>query len=98
MITPVSPSESVNLLPGMRKNFNARSTFKKAIRAVGLMKKMNPSSPDTFGSGEKPHKEAAVPKGKHGRPTSTLSFSDVVDATVLKAKGLNLASTEEGDE
>ncbi|KAF9366445.1 Calcium/calmodulin-dependent protein kinase type 1 [Mortierella sp. NVP85] len=98
MVTPVSPSESVNLLPGMRKNFNARSTFKKAIRAVGLMKKMSPTSPDTFGSGEIPHKEAAVPKGKHGRPTSTLSFSDVVDATVLKAKGLNLAATAEGDE
>ncbi|KAG0251290.1 hypothetical protein DFQ27_008857 [Actinomortierella ambigua] len=41
MITPVSPADSVNLLPGFRKNFNARRMFKKAVRAVGILRKIN---------------------------------------------------------
>ncbi|KAF9197302.1 hypothetical protein BGZ49_002315 [Haplosporangium sp. Z 27] len=37
---PASPSESVNLLPGVRKNFNAGNMFKKAMRAVGILRRM----------------------------------------------------------
>ncbi|KAG0219165.1 kinase-like domain-containing protein [Mortierella sp. GBAus27b] len=95
MLTPVSPADSINLLPGMRKNFDARSAFRKAARAVGLIKKFNPHS---FQDGEDRHREVEASRGKTGRPTSAFSFHDVVDATILKAKGLNLASTDEGDE
>ncbi|KAK3847158.1 MAG: kinase-like domain-containing protein, partial [Linnemannia gamsii] len=37
---PASPQESVNLLPAVRKNFNARAVFKKAVRAVGILRRM----------------------------------------------------------
>ncbi|KAF9999960.1 Calcium/calmodulin-dependent protein kinase type 1, partial [Entomortierella chlamydospora] len=37
---PASPSESINLLPGVRKNFNAGQMFKKAIRAVGILRRI----------------------------------------------------------
>ncbi|KAF9189761.1 hypothetical protein BGZ51_009303 [Haplosporangium sp. Z 767] len=95
MVTPVSPADSVNLLPSVRKNFNARSAFKKAVRAVGLMRKMQAGSSGSFGSGEELNKEEpTVIGGKAGRPTSTLSFHDVVSAAVMTKKGLNL--TEEG--
>ncbi|KAF8941262.1 hypothetical protein BGZ58_000547 [Dissophora ornata] len=40
LLAPASPSDSINLLPGVRKNFNARSVFKKAVRAVGILRKM----------------------------------------------------------
>ncbi|KAF9109596.1 hypothetical protein BGX27_007415 [Mortierella sp. AM989] len=98
MVTPVSPADSVNLMPGMRKNFNARSAFKKAVRAVGLIKKMHGSSGSSFGSGEDlVGEDRTVIGGKHGRPTSTLSFHDVVNAALLTKNGLNLASTEEAE-
>ncbi|KAG0232579.1 hypothetical protein BGW42_008093 [Actinomortierella wolfii] len=52
MVTPVSPADSVNLLPGIRKNFNARKMFKKAVRAVGILRKINgPGSSSSFESG-----------------------------------------------
>ncbi|KAF9912819.1 hypothetical protein EC991_008685 [Linnemannia zychae] len=37
---PASPQDSVNLLPAVRKNFNARTVFKKAVRAVGILRRM----------------------------------------------------------
>ncbi|KAG0366272.1 hypothetical protein BGZ54_005597 [Gamsiella multidivaricata] len=96
MVTPVSPADSVNLLPGMRKNFNARQAFKKAVRAVGLIKKMQAnSSGSSFGSGEE--NDEVVGGGK-GRPTSTLSFHDIVSAALISKKGLNLSGTEETHE
>ena len=100
MITPLSPADSVNLLPGVRKNFNARSAFKKAVRAVGLIRKMQTtSSGSSFGSGEDLRESAqVVTGGKTTRPSSTLSFSDIVNAAVMNKKGLNLGATEEGDE
>ncbi|KAG0203742.1 hypothetical protein BGX28_004090 [Mortierella sp. GBA30] len=53
---PASPADSVNLLPAMRKNFNARNVFKKAVRAVGILRRMQassspPSSSSPAGSG-----------------------------------------------
>ncbi|KAG9319105.1 hypothetical protein KVV02_001764 [Mortierella alpina] len=99
MATPLSPADSVNLLPGVRKNFNARSAFKKAVRAVGLIRKIQVgSSGSSFGSGEDliQVNESTVVRGKAGRPTSTLSFHDVVSAAVMTKKGLNLAGEEEG--
>ncbi|KAG0258639.1 hypothetical protein BG011_003165 [Mortierella polycephala] len=99
MVTPVSPAESVNLLPSVRKNFNARSAFKKAVRAVGLMRRMQAGSSGSFGSGEELNKEEpTVIGGKTGRPTSTLSFHDVVSAAVMTKKGLNLTEEEHIDE
>ncbi|KAF9432798.1 hypothetical protein BGZ76_010301 [Entomortierella beljakovae] len=96
MVTPVSPADSVNLLPSMRKGFNARQAFKKAVRAVGLIKKMAGSSGSSFGSGEDlSAEEVTVIGGKTGRPTSTLSFHDVVNAALLTKNGLGLATTEE---
>lgn len=102
MITPTSPIEdSVNLLPGMRKNFNARSAFKKAVRAVGLLRKMQAassgSSASSFGSGEdlRSQEEIVVVGGKKagGRPSSMgLSFHDVVSAALINKKGLDLGS------
>ncbi|KAG0314609.1 hypothetical protein BGZ99_007964 [Dissophora globulifera] len=96
METPVSPAESINLLPGMRKNFNARSAFKKAVRAVGLIRKMQSGSPPntSFASGEEPD---VVIGGNSSRPTSNLSFHDVVSAAVMSRKGLNLHSTPEDE-
>ncbi|KAF9149425.1 hypothetical protein BG015_008786 [Linnemannia schmuckeri] len=100
MVTPISPADSVNLLPGVRKNFNARSAFKKAVRAVGLVRKMQTSSGSSFGSGEdvRESEQVVVTSGKNTRPSSTLSFHDVVSAAVMNKKGLNLGATEEGDE
>ncbi|KAF8980676.1 hypothetical protein BGZ46_003879 [Entomortierella lignicola] len=95
MVTPVSPADSFNLIHGMRKNFNARQAFKKAVRAVGLMKKM--ASASSFGSGEESSNENTVIGGKK-RPTSALSFHDVVNAALLNKNGLNLASTTEVEE
>lgn len=40
LVAPASPQESVNLLPAVRKNFNARTVFKKAVRAVGILRRM----------------------------------------------------------
>ncbi|KAG0344191.1 Calcium/calmodulin-dependent protein kinase type 1D, partial [Podila humilis] len=40
MALPASPVDSVNLLPSVRKNFNATNVFKKAVRAVGLLRKI----------------------------------------------------------
>ncbi|KAF9400907.1 hypothetical protein BGX21_003202 [Mortierella sp. AD011] len=93
MITPVSPAESVNLMPGMRKNFNARQAFKKAVRAVGLIKKMA-GAQASFSSGEDTDHETVI-GGKKGRPSSALSFQDVVNAALLNKNGLNLSSTAE---
>lgn len=100
MVTPLSPADSVNLLPGVRKNFNARSAFKKAVRAVGLIRKMQTSSGSSFGSGEdtRESEQVVVTSGKNTRPSSTLSFHDIVSAAVMNKKGLNLGATEEGDE
>ncbi|KAG0002557.1 hypothetical protein BGZ80_010840 [Entomortierella chlamydospora] len=93
MVTPVSPAESVNLMPGMRKNFNARQAFKKAVRAVGLIKKMA-GAQASFASGEDANNETII-GGKKGRPSSALSFQDVVNAALLNKNGLNLSSTVE---
>ncbi|GJJ77814.1 calcium/calmodulin-dependent protein kinase I [Entomortierella parvispora] len=108
MVTPTSPIEdSVNLLPGMRKNFNARSAFKKAVRAVGLLRKMQAassgSSGSSFGSGEDLRSQNEVVVGGKkvgGRPTSMgLSFHDVVSAALINKKGLDLGSeVEETDD
>ena len=110
MVTPTSPVEdSVNLLPGMRKNFNARSAFKKAVRAVGLLRKMqaasSESSGSSFGSGEDLKAtsvdETVVIGGKKagGRPSSMgLSFHDIVNAALIQKKGLELGSAAEEEE
>ncbi|ORZ16700.1 kinase-like domain-containing protein [Lobosporangium transversale] len=100
MVTPVSPTDSVNLMPGMRKNFNARSTFKKAVRAVGLIRKINANSSDSsFGSGEDMASQQEVTMiGGKGRPSSTLSFHDIVNVAVLSSKGLGLSTTEEDED
>lgn len=108
MVTPTSPVEdSVNLLPGMRKNFNARSAFKKAVRAVGLLRKMQAassasgSSGSSFGSGEdlRSQDETIVVGGGRkvgGRPTSMgLSFHDIVNAALINKKGLDLHHTDD---
>ncbi|KAF9931316.1 hypothetical protein FBU30_010455 [Linnemannia zychae] len=42
---PASPQDSVNLLPAVRKNFNARTVFKKAVRAVGILRRMQAAPP-----------------------------------------------------
>ncbi|KAG0309570.1 hypothetical protein BGZ98_000895 [Dissophora globulifera] len=77
-------------------NFNARSAFKKAVRAVGLIRKMQSGSPPntSFASGEEPD---VVIGGNSSRPTSNLSFHDVVSAAVMTRKGLNLRSTPEDE-
>ncbi|KAF8929539.1 hypothetical protein BGZ58_008873 [Dissophora ornata] len=100
MVTPVSPADSINLLPGMRKNFNARQAFKKAVRAVGLIRRMQAnSSTSLFGAGEEPLRDKVeVVRGKASRPTSTLSFHDVVNAALLNKKGLNLSGTPEDED
>ncbi|KAF9921497.1 hypothetical protein FBU30_008453 [Linnemannia zychae] len=99
MVTPLSPADSVNLLPGVRKGFNARSAFKKAVRAVGLIRKIQTSSGSSFGSGEDVREsENVVIGGRSTRPSSTLSFHDVVSAAVMNKKGLNLHATEEEED
>ncbi|KAF9895680.1 PDZ domain-containing protein 4, partial [Lobosporangium transversale] len=45
---PSSPTESVNLLPSVSKNFNARGVFKKAVKAVGLLKKIHGAQYQNF--------------------------------------------------
>ncbi|KAF9416856.1 Calcium/calmodulin-dependent protein kinase type 1 [Podila epigama] len=43
LVAPASPTESVNLLPSVRKNFNATNVFKKAVRAVNMLRKLQAS-------------------------------------------------------
>ncbi|KAG0312093.1 hypothetical protein BG000_006420, partial [Podila horticola] len=38
-----SPTDTVNLMPSVKKNFNATNVFKKAVRAVGMLRKLQAS-------------------------------------------------------
>ncbi|KAF9987796.1 hypothetical protein BGZ75_010422 [Mortierella antarctica] len=105
LTAPASPSDSVNLLPAMRKNFNARNVFKKAVRAVGILRRMQglspPSSPTT--SSSNPDSESLprgtdvactegiiVTEGKTWLQNGGLSFHDVVSAAVMTHQGVRL--------
>ncbi|CAO3571939.1 unnamed protein product [Mortierella alpina] len=103
LAAPASPADSVNLLPAMRKNFNARNVFKKAVRAVGILRRMQGSSPSSPASssdseGERLPRGAdvtcdegiVVTEGKTGLHQGGLSFHDVVSAAVMTNQGVRL--------
>ncbi|KAG0266538.1 Calcium/calmodulin-dependent protein kinase type 1 [Mortierella polycephala] len=94
MSAPASPTDSINLLPGVRKNFNARKVFKKAVRAVGILKKIqgghgassmgsptSPTSPYTLSS-----PSSSSPPSSPSSPSSPISPSS---EPVAAANGLN---------
>lgn len=95
MLTPLSPADSVNLLPGFRKNFNARKVFKKAVRAVGILRKMQAAgSSGSFGSSES-QDSIDTNSSRKSRP---LSFQDIVAAAVVKNKGLDGVHEDDDEE
>ncbi|KAG0023463.1 hypothetical protein BGZ82_010739 [Podila clonocystis] len=100
MVTPLSPADSVNLLPGFRKNFNARKVFKKAVRAVGILRKMQTagSSGSSFGStGEELQSQDSFDTSS-SRKSRPLSFQDIVAAAVVSKKGLDGVQEHEEEE
>ncbi|KAF9428641.1 hypothetical protein BGZ94_001609 [Podila epigama] len=97
MVTPLSPADSVNLLPGFRKNFNARKVFKKAVRAVGILRKMQTSggSSMSFGSSGEDLKSQESIDSTGGKKSRPLSFQDIVAAAVVSRKGLDGVQEDE---
>ncbi|KAF9357772.1 hypothetical protein BGX34_009226 [Mortierella sp. NVP85] len=98
-----SPAESVNLLPGVRKNMNTGNVFKKAVRAVGILRRIQMLS----GGGVR---SAAIPSSKPGVQDSVAvqavgtpdearsnpvhqSFADVVNAAMIDGQGSKGANT-----
>ncbi|KAK3825214.1 MAG: calcium/calmodulin-dependent protein kinase type 1 [Benniella sp.] len=97
-VTP-SPPESVNLLPGVSKNINAGNVFKKAVRAVGILRRIQ-----MLNGGGGIRVGAAMPNGEPGVQISTvsraietpdrarpnpvnLSLHDVVSAAMIAKQG-----------
>ncbi|KAG0091344.1 hypothetical protein BGZ92_000886 [Podila epicladia] len=99
MVTPLSPADSVNLLPGFRKNFNARKVFKKAVRAVGILRKMQTAgSSGSFGStGEELQSQDSIDTTS-SRKSRPLSFQDIVAAAVVSKKGLDGVQEHDDEE
>ncbi|KAF9125908.1 hypothetical protein BGW39_007078 [Mortierella sp. 14UC] len=69
---PASPQDSVNLLPAVRKNFNARTVFKKAVRAVGILRRMQAAPP---AHEQQQQQQAQSP------PVATANIADPLDAS-----------------
>ncbi|KAF9573634.1 hypothetical protein EC968_008271 [Mortierella alpina] len=105
LAAPASPADSVNLLPAMRKNFNARNVFKKAVRAVGILRRMQgspPSSPSSSSDSDSDREGlprvvdgacadgVVVTEGKMRLQNGGLSFHDVVNAAVMTTQGVRL--------
>ncbi|KAK3823325.1 MAG: calcium/calmodulin-dependent protein kinase type 1 [Benniella sp.] len=65
-VTP-SPAEGVNLLPGFSKNINAKNVFKKAVPAVGILRKFQMPNGGEGISG------VVMPSGEPGVQVSTAS-------------------------
>ncbi|KAF9320461.1 hypothetical protein BG003_006058 [Podila horticola] len=100
MSTPLSPADSVNLLPGFRKNFNARKVFKKAVRAVGILRKMQAagSSGSSFGSAGEDRQSQDSFDTNSSRKSRPLSFQDIVAAAVISKKGLDGVQEHDDEE
>lgn len=104
MSAPASPSDSVNLLPAVRRNFDARNVFKKAARAVNILRRLqgggggvhNGSSPATAPTADA-QTSAEGGASASGSPSGgkNLKFHDVVNAALFSKKGAQLPS--EGD-
>ncbi|KAG9068858.1 hypothetical protein KI688_011145 [Linnemannia hyalina] len=60
---PASPQDSVNLLPAVRKNFNARTVFKKAVRAVGILRRMQAAPPSQQREQQRQREAQSPPAG-----------------------------------
>ncbi|KAI7822600.1 kinase-like domain-containing protein [Gamsiella multidivaricata] len=96
LTAPASPSDSVDLLPSVRKNFNATNVFKKAVRAVGILRRMQGaqqhghtqgvSLDSTSEGGARMVEVASVDGIKNPR----FSFHDVVSAAMLSKQGIRL--------
>lgn len=83
-----SPTDTVNLMPSVKKNFNATNVFKKAARAVGMLRKLQASE-------SKSRPEASTSGGANGigsqahSPVNVVSFHDIVSAALLSKKALD---------
>ncbi|KAF9306262.1 Calcium/calmodulin-dependent protein kinase type 1 [Mortierella antarctica] len=83
-----SPTDTVNLMPSVKKNFNATNVFKKAARAVGMLRKLQASE-------SKSRPEASTSGGANGNgsqahsPVNVMSFHDIVSAALLSKKALD---------
>ncbi|KAF9110303.1 hypothetical protein BGX27_006561, partial [Mortierella sp. AM989] len=66
LAAPASPSDSVNLLPGVRKNFNAGNMFKKAIRAVGILRRIQATQY---------HHRQGISSGPPSKPSATTAIA-----------------------
>ncbi|KAI9239299.1 MAG: kinase-like domain-containing protein [Podila humilis] len=98
LATPVSPTDSVNLMPSVKKNFNATNVFKKAVRAVGMLRKLQASESKSRPPGE------ALPLGESGAgpqsPATVVTFHDIVSAALLSKRmtsGQGPAKTDSGN-
>ncbi|KAF9128162.1 hypothetical protein BG015_004393, partial [Linnemannia schmuckeri] len=76
---PASPQDSVNLLPAVRKNFNARTVFKKAVRAVGILRRMQAAPPSQ--QREQQQQQAQSPSA------TTASIPNLLETSASVANG-----------
>ncbi|KAG0053407.1 hypothetical protein BGZ83_001173 [Gryganskiella cystojenkinii] len=97
LAAPASPQDSVNLLPAVRKNFDARNVFKKAVRAVGLLRRMqgngqNSVEPASVTAAAFTTTETSPPGSASGSPSGgkVMKFHDLVNAALFSKKGANM--------
>jgi len=98
---PASPSDSVNLLPAVRRNFDARNVFKKAARAVGILRRMQGGGVQNGSPPAAPTADAQISAdggaSATGSPSGgkSLKFHDVVNAALFSKKGAQLSGEGE---
>lgn len=97
LVAPVSPADSVNLLPAVRKNFDARNVFKKAVRAVGILRRMQGGGGGGQNGPSQPVGSSAVEETSENNESATtgspsgcrvLKFHDVVSAAIFSKRGV----------
>ncbi|GJJ68857.1 hypothetical protein EMPS_01203 [Entomortierella parvispora] len=95
---PASPSDSVNLLPAVRRNFDARNVFKKAARAVGILRRVQggggvPNGSPLAASATDAQASVQGGAGAAGSPSGkSLKFQDVVNAALFSKKGAQISA------
>ncbi|KAG0026002.1 Calcium/calmodulin-dependent protein kinase type 1 [Podila clonocystis] len=80
-----SPTDTVNLMPSVKKNFNATNVFKKAVRAVGMLRKLQAS--ESKSRPEAPTSGGGSEGQAHG-PANVVSFHDIVNAALVSKRAL----------
>lgn len=85
---PASPQDSVNLLPAVRKNFNARTVFKKAVRAVGILRRMQAAPASQQREQQQREQEQQQQQQVQSPPAATDSIVDPLDPVPVNGGAL----------